>query len=302
MERGASLIVAMLILAFLSILGGALLTTAAIEVRIVDNYRTNTQLLYLAEAGIEAARDKLTTTPEFVVNNDIPLFDDVEVKDATDRVVGRYDVYVRDDAPGGALRIVSTATIKNDEKTIEAVVTRAKFPYVPAALTLGGSLGDLDLTDSNLVIDSTNVNNGLETKLTTVSGLERLAAGIGASNGSGGQYKIEVVHGDADLGSRTGYGILLVRGKLTITGPFTWNGLILVIGQGQVQWNAVGSGHVNGAMFVARTLDADGNPLAQPGPVTLNFNAATGSIHYDAASIEQAGHGLPFIPISIRER
>src|SRR5436189_6313032 len=56
-DRGAALILALLFLSFLTVLGGALLTTSTIDVWISDNYKTNTQCLYLAEAGIEQARE-----------------------------------------------------------------------------------------------------------------------------------------------------------------------------------------------------------------------------------------------------
>ena len=56
-ERGVALIVALLFLSFLTMLGGALLTTSTIDIWISDNYKTSTESLYLAEAGIEEARE-----------------------------------------------------------------------------------------------------------------------------------------------------------------------------------------------------------------------------------------------------
>src|SRR5437868_2441508 len=60
-NRGVALILALLVLSFLTILGGALLTTATVDVWISDNYKTSTQTLYLTEAGIEQAREVLRT-------------------------------------------------------------------------------------------------------------------------------------------------------------------------------------------------------------------------------------------------
>src|SRR5438270_1933770 len=51
-DRGIALILALLVLSFLTITGCALLTTAAIDLWISDNYKSATQNLYLAEAGI----------------------------------------------------------------------------------------------------------------------------------------------------------------------------------------------------------------------------------------------------------
>src|SRR5438067_1302184 len=58
-SRGIALILALLVLSFLTLLGGALLATAAIDTWISDNYKTATQNLYLAEAGIDQAREVL---------------------------------------------------------------------------------------------------------------------------------------------------------------------------------------------------------------------------------------------------
>src|SRR5687767_5252458 len=59
---GIGLLLAMLFLFLLSLLGGALLAVSTLELRIGDNYKTATGLLYLAEAGIEDGRDFLRTS------------------------------------------------------------------------------------------------------------------------------------------------------------------------------------------------------------------------------------------------
>ena len=61
-ERGVALILALLVLSFLAILGGALLTTSTIDIWISDNYKTSTQNLYIAEAGIDYGRELLRTS------------------------------------------------------------------------------------------------------------------------------------------------------------------------------------------------------------------------------------------------
>src|SRR5262249_32633281 len=61
-NRGVALILALLVLSFLPSPGGALLTTSPIDIWISDNYKTAAQSLYLAEAGIEDARELLRTS------------------------------------------------------------------------------------------------------------------------------------------------------------------------------------------------------------------------------------------------
>src|SRR5437016_13969256 len=62
-QRGVALILALMVLAFLTVLGGALLTTTTIDVRISDNFETGIQSFYAAETGIEQAREFLRMTP-----------------------------------------------------------------------------------------------------------------------------------------------------------------------------------------------------------------------------------------------
>jgi hypothetical protein len=88
-----------------------------------------------------------------------------------------------------------------------------------------------------------------------------------------------VVNGDFTENSwnGTGYGILLVTGNFTYDQNSTWNGIILVIGQGNfiVHDSSGRNGRINGAVFVANTVDASGNPLASLGTPIFNFDNHT---------------------------
>jgi hypothetical protein len=88
-----------------------------------------------------------------------------------------------------------------------------------------------------------------------------------------------VVNGDLDLsaGSNSGFGVLLVTGTLTYHPNATWNGIVLVIGQGNFVSTMGGSGGFNGAVFVAKTRDTSGNLLTALG----------------ASSYSQTGGGTP---------
>ncbi len=61
-ERGVVLVVALLVLAVLSVLGLAFLTTARTEDTIAANYRNHTAAFYAAEAGVESGLQGLKTT------------------------------------------------------------------------------------------------------------------------------------------------------------------------------------------------------------------------------------------------
>ena len=65
-----------------------------------------------------------------------------------------------------------------------------------------------------------------------------------------------VVQGDLDLTSwhNQGYGLLLVTGNPTYDPDASWYGVVLVIGKGLLSGSHVGTGRIQGAMFVAQTL------------------------------------------------
>jgi hypothetical protein len=69
-----------------------------------------------------------------------------------------------------------------------------------------------------------------------------------------------VVNGDLDLTGwhNTGYGLLLVTGNLTYDPDASWDGVVMVVGQGTVIGWRGGSGIFIGAMLVARTRDTTG--------------------------------------------
>lgn len=74
-----------------------------------------------------------------------------------------------------------------------------------------------------------------------------------------------IVNGDLDLSgwNQTGYGLLLVRGNLNYDPLASWNGIVMVIGKGTVTaTTSVALGEIDGAFFMATTLDASGNILS----------------------------------------
>ena len=301
-ERGVALILALLVLSFLTILGGALLTTSTIDIWISDNYKTSTQNLYIAEAGIDYGREVLRTsnlTPSqllaaaagpdlqlstatdlatLLATDDRPLIpSDPAMRsigqplfDSAGDIAGYYYVWLRNDNADGmtsisdsnqTLTLVSTASNWGLHKVIETTVQKGGFPD--------------------------NVN---DSRLQTATGLQKLAASITRNAtdvfsttsigdyGNASQYKVAVVTGNAYLGPGTGYGILLCGGDLNVTGNFTWNGLVLVIGTGTVHWNGY-SGTVNGGFYSG-------------GVYTVS----------DVGQIKLANHSFPYSPIAIQER
>lgn len=86
-----------------------------------------------------------------------------------------------------------------------------------------------------------------------------------------------VVNGNLDVSNwcGTGYGLLLVIGTFTYDPCATWNGIVMVVGQGQV--NNIFQGQyqqMNGAVFVAQTRDPGGNLLGAIGGGSVSFSPA----------------------------
>lgn len=181
--------------------------------------------------------------------------------------------------------------------------------------------------DGGATPDVENVETDLDDALLTVHGLEDYAdsyaaiatnsytpaygtAAVLSSNiGSSSDYRITAVNGDASLGPITGYGVLIVRGNLAMTGNTTWYGLILVIGQGHLTINGSGNGAIRGAILVARTRDTDrsatnplGTLLATRGEVYADLNGGgRGGLGYDSSQIDETINSLPYRPIMITE-
>lgn len=108
-----------------------------------------------------------------------------------------------------------------------------------------------------------------------------------------------VVKGNLDLHNwyNTGYGLLLVTGKLSYDPAASWQGIILVIGQGTIDGEHPGSGEIDGAVLVAKTRDSGNILLPDPnlGKASVKFEDDMGGngIRYSScwiqASIPLAG-------------
>jgi Tfp pilus assembly protein PilX len=103
-----------------------------------------------------------------------------------------------------------------------------------------------------------------------------------------------IANGDLDISnwSHDGYGLLLVTGTFTYDPDTTWNGLVLVIGQGRVNNSQNGQyQQINGAMFVAKTRDGSGNLWAgRIGGAFVQFdpNMQGKGIRYSSCWIQKA--------------
>ena len=134
-----------------------------------------------------------------------------------------------------------------------------------------------------------------------------------------------VINGDLTFNSwrSTGYGLLLVTGKFTYDPDASWNGIILLIGEGLMNSHqgAYTTTQIQGAVFLARTVDASGNPLPQssspiftppvpstsPPTLTSGFdfgntpNTLTNGIYYSSCWIQASIPAPGYKVLSFRE-
>ncbi|PYU80970.1 MAG: hypothetical protein DMG50_17840 [Acidobacteria bacterium] len=120
-----------------------------------------------------------------------------------------------------------------------------------------------------------------------------------------------VINGNLDIsnwggdGYGQGYGLLLVTGTFTYDPDTTWNGIILVIGQGIItNTQNGGAQQLNGAVFVAKTRDASGNLLTgRIGGASVSFDASMqgNGIGYSSCWIQKAQPKGNYKILSFRE-
>jgi hypothetical protein len=153
--------------------------------------------------------------------------------------------------------------------------------------------------------DIENISASMPANLQSVSALNSLLSTIknnvtqpvlngnqsGLSNpGSAASPQVIYVDGDLSLsGNVTGYGILVVTGQFSPGGNVGWRGIVLVVGKGILSGNGGGNNEYDGAIIVANTVDAMGNPLSSLGAATFDFSGGGGNgVYYSSGCINQA--------------
>jgi hypothetical protein len=133
---------------------------------------------------------------------------------------------------------------------------------------------------------------------TTAAAAFASTAGIGASNPDG---VFTFVDGDLTLGpgNPTGQGTLIVTGKLTLDGNFNFNGVIMVLGTGEVYRSGGGHGNIYGAVFVAKFAATGANTDQFGAPVFDTSGGGTANIQYSTDAVDKAksvgGHAIKAI-------
>lgn len=170
-------------------------------------------------------------------------------------------------------------TLASNLQTISGVNTVVTTLSQIADVTLDGTVTPVIQSDSNNV----------------------MPAGMSATN-----PMTVVVNGDLNSTgwSGTGYGVLLVTGTFTYDPNSSWNGAILVIGKGVFtsQTFSRGFGQINGAVFIATTIDASGNPRSSLGSPTFDFSGqGSQGIYYSSCWVQYVQSATKYQVLSFHE-
>jgi Tfp pilus assembly protein PilX len=127
----------------------------------------------------------------------------------------------------------------------------------------------------------------------------RSTSATGFTLGTTADPKVVFITGDADFSaSDSGAGILVVTGKLTLRGAFSYSGLIMAVGNGEIERSGGGGGTILGSIILANLT---GSPAIFG---TANFHTSGGgnsTIQYDAGALSNSLGRMPFVKKSWKQ-
>jgi hypothetical protein len=128
-------------------------------------------------------------------------------------------------------------------------------------------------------------------------GQGRYFTSFSGDSGSSSAPQFTYVDGDCSLGG--GAGLLIVTGELTMSGNPSFEGLILVLGDGAVHRNGGGNGSIYGSITVAK-FDKTGNGGFLASSFTTN-GGGNSTIQYDSNAVRKALNLAGPLVMGVRE-
>lgn len=344
-QRGFVLTVALFVMVALSLLTGAMLLFAGVNLKTTAHWKSGVTALQAADAAIQHALEKIGPGAVFSYWTKTTLLSSEPFQNDHS-----YTVEAINDpaSPNGDTRAILTATAlgpNGAKKVVVAYVKRGNFGL--GAMSLPGSLapnsetnfsGDtftingydrcnaapavpaIMVTDPALVTEITN-NTSTDGGLTV--GQFDNVIGPGANNsvratappeksvlqyaedylakphtelnggtyggnehwGTKGQERITYIkNGDARIaGTIDGYGVLILDGALHVSGDFTFNGLIILRGAGEIR--ATGNAKIYGAVLIVENTSQD--------PDYETDIRGTVNVQYDSCALKAADGWVP---------
>ncbi len=125
--------------------------------------------------------------------------------------------------------------------------------------------------------------NSLQSKAQTIGRYFDPGTGATTINDSVNAPQFTFVDGDATLTS--GSGMLVVTGRLTMRGNTNFKGVILVLGEGELERDGGGNGEILGGITIAKFGRTSGGFLA---PLFTTNGGGNSNVQYDSGSIANA--------------
>lgn len=132
----------------------------------------------------------------------------------------------------------------------------------------------------------------------------RYYTSFSGNSGSIAAPALTFVNGDASLSG--GAGLLIVTGDLTLNGNPDFNGIILVLGNGNLLRNGGGNGNILGSVYVAKfarswPASENGQPHPFLSPSFHTNGGGNSDMRYDSAWVQSAKDVLGTIVRDVRE-
>ncbi len=146
-ERGIVLILSLLMLTILSILALSFLTLALHEHNIANNYTAHTQAFYVAEAGLETAKQQLKTTSDWTT------LDGLTIDCSAPQKQCQYTFSI----PNAELAIVTVASeYRRAKNSQQAGFSKTGLPAPPGGIVSMGLPGTVAFSGNAFTIDGNN--------------------------------------------------------------------------------------------------------------------------------------------------
>ena len=151
--------------------------------------------------------------------------------------------------------------------------------------------------DATNIFDATYITNFVD----SISGFADTTIPDGSTHsadiGDDDYPEITYCPGDCTINGGSGAGMLIVQGRLDLTGNFDYRGLILVVGDGE--FDESGTVDILGGIFVANTIDnGDGTWSYGEPRFTLGGNS---SLYYQTSAIRLAYGMIPMKQLGWRQ-
>ena len=215
--------------------------------------------------------------------------------------------------PGGIASLAYTNS--SDGSNIASVATPAARypgyppppppPAIPSSALLNATLRQSWMAPSSLDSVAQDITNNADVIIQGPATGSSIFSKTGTMQPS--NPMTVVVNGDLNLnGTNTGYGLLLVTGNMSFDPDATWNGIVMVVGQGTFTQTKGGSGGIIGTLFLAKTRDSSGNLLSNSSGLgaasyTVSNSRPGFGICYNSGSVKSAQGPLTYKVLSFHE-